>query len=59
MKVKLDLTIPEANHLLRLLASNEEDGSYTAPKDQYWARANRILKKFQEAYESSGFCRRV
>jgi hypothetical protein len=42
----LKLTDAEMNHILCLLKRNREDGSYNAPKDQYWARAGRIELKF-------------
>jgi hypothetical protein len=42
------LTKPEAEHILTLIQNNEREGSYYAPKDQYWARSNRIKAKLQE-----------
>jgi hypothetical protein len=42
------LTKPEAEHLLTLIQNNEREGSYYAPKEQYWARSNRIKAKLQE-----------
>ena len=49
LSVTIGLTIPEANHLLELLVRNEEDGTYSGPKGQYWTRARRILKKLKDA----------
>jgi hypothetical protein len=43
-----NLTKPEAEHLLTLIQNNEREGSYYAPKGQYWARSNRIKAKLQE-----------
>jgi hypothetical protein len=42
------LTKPEAEHILTLISNNENEGSYYAPKEQYWARSERIKKKLQE-----------
>lgn len=42
---KITLTPGELNHVLSLLLSNQEDGCYTSPKDQYWKRHYRILDK--------------
>lgn len=41
----IKLTKPEINHLLGLIDLNEADGSYVAPKQQYWARHERIKTK--------------
>ncbi len=43
--MKITLTQGELNHILSLLLSNQEQGSYTEPKDQYWKRHYRILDK--------------
>jgi hypothetical protein len=40
------LTKPEAE--LTLIQNNEREGSYYAPKEQYWNRSNRIKAKLQE-----------
>jgi hypothetical protein len=42
------LTKPEAEHILTLISNNEREGSYYAPKEQYWARSWRIKRKLQE-----------
>lgn len=44
---KIKLTQGELSHLLCLLLSNKQDGSYYAPKDQYWERHNRLLRKLK------------
>ena len=41
----ITLTLPEINHLWSLIQTNEREGCYYAPKDQYWARSERIKKK--------------
>jgi len=51
-EIKLSLTMPEWNHVAALFAGNEEDGVYSGPRDQYWDRHNRILKKLKEAREA-------
>jgi len=45
--VSCKFTPGEVNHLLGLIASNEREGSYTAPKYQYWARSDRIKAKLK------------
>jgi hypothetical protein len=39
------LTIVEANHLLSLMNTNEENGEHYRPKEQYWKRHYRIKQK--------------
>ena len=39
------ITKPEAEHLLTLISNNEEEGTYYAPKSQYWNRSDRLKKK--------------
>ncbi len=43
------LTMPELCHLFNLVAANEEEGSYSGNKAQYWARHKRV-KTWLEAY---------
>ncbi len=38
------LTIPELNHLLELLESRREEGSYFGPREQYYARTERLIQ---------------
>jgi hypothetical protein len=49
------LTKPEAEHILTLIQNNEREGSYYAPKDQYWARSWRIKAKLQEITKDTYF----
>jgi hypothetical protein len=42
------LTLPELNHLLALLEDRKESGSYTGPRDQYYARTERLIVWCQE-----------
>lgn len=49
--VRLALTLPEARHLLRLLARNEEDGIRSGEFRSYWTRHNRLLKKLTRIIE--------
>jgi hypothetical protein len=44
MKEPRKLTIPELNHLLELLESRKEEGSYFGPRDQYYARTERLIQ---------------
>lgn len=46
---KVSLTQGEVNHLLFLLLSNQEEGSYYSPEDQYRKRHQRILDKMNAA----------
>lgn len=38
------LTVPELNHLVELLESRKEEGSYFGPHEQYHARTDRLLE---------------
>lgn len=38
------LTLPELNHLSELLESRKEEGSYFGPRDQYYARTERLIE---------------
>jgi hypothetical protein len=42
------LTLPELNHLLALLESEKESGEYARPREQYYARTERLMKWCQE-----------
>jgi hypothetical protein len=42
------LTLPELNHLLALLESEKESGEYAGPREQYYARTERLMKWCQE-----------
>lgn len=41
----IKFTKSEINHLLGLIDWNEEEGTYFAPKQQYWQRHERIKIK--------------
>lgn len=45
------LTPPELSHLLELLESRRESGSYYGPREQYYARTERLIKWCQEQIE--------
>jgi hypothetical protein len=45
-KITLELTKPEALHILHLIHKNSEDGEYYGNERQYWERSLRILAKF-------------
>lgn len=50
MKINLiPLTAAEINHLLTLLADNEQEGWYTGNREQFENRAARITEKFKAA----------
>ena len=53
-QMTVKLTKSEINHLLHLVEKNEEDGSYTEPKDQYWKRSQRIKSKLEEEFLDEG-----
>lgn len=38
------LTRPELNHLSGLLEARREEGFYTGPREQYYARTERLIK---------------
>jgi hypothetical protein len=42
-RLTIQLTQPEANHLLGLLFRNKDDGVYSGPRDQHWARHKRLV----------------
>lgn len=42
------LTLPELNHLMTLLEEAKESGSYYGPRDQYYARTDRLIQWCQE-----------
>jgi len=44
----IKLTKSEINHINSLIKMNEEEGSYTSPKAQYWNRSARIVKKLND-----------
>lgn len=44
-KTKLELTEAERSHLVDLLLMRMEDGGYYGPKNQYYKRTERLLKK--------------
>jgi len=56
MKVTINLTPTEAEHILTLLHERKEDGSYCGNKDQYYKRTNKIISKikgcFFDTYEN-------
>lgn len=37
------LNLPELNHLLALLEAERESGSYAGPREQYYARTERLI----------------
>lgn len=50
-KTPRNLTLPELNHLLALLETERESGSYAGPREQYYARTERLIKW---CYEQTG-----
>lgn len=38
------LTLPELNHISALLETERESGSYAGPREQYYARTERLIK---------------
>ena len=44
----IKLTKPEIEHINSLIRMNEQEGSYTPPKAQYWNRSNRIRQKLDD-----------
>jgi hypothetical protein len=42
------LTLPELNHLMGLLDAEKESGEYAGPREQYYARTERLIKWCQE-----------
>jgi len=50
----MQLTKSEINHVLSLIESNHRSGEYTAPKEQYWKRSNRIRAKINAMLEKTG-----
>ena len=52
--MKITLTVAEFRHLCGLLYGNEQDGTYSGNRKQYWARHERIVKKFQAAEIGNG-----
>lgn len=44
----IKLTKVEVEHVNSLIKLNEEEGSYTPPKNQYWSRSARIRKKLDD-----------
>lgn len=38
------LTLPELNHLSGLLEARRDEGSYTGPREQYYARTERLIQ---------------
>ena len=43
-KIARKLTRPELNHLSGLLEARRDEGSYTGPRDQYYARTERLIQ---------------
>lgn len=52
------LTEPELNHLLELLEARKEYGSYFGPRDQYYARTERLIKWCHEQIQQNVLQRR-
>lgn len=52
------LTGPELNHLLGLLESRQEEGSYSGPREQYYARTERLIKWCHDQIKSTVLRRR-
>lgn len=42
------LTLPELNHLSALLEAEKRSGEYAGPREQYYARTERLIKWCQE-----------
>lgn len=38
------LTLAELNHILPLLEARRESGDYTGPREQYYARTERLIE---------------
>jgi len=49
-EIKINLTMPEWNHLWNLLVRNAEDGIYSGIREQYWNRHRRLVNKLDAAY---------
>lgn len=45
------LTVPELRHLIGAMQDSIDSGSYCDPKEQYMARAARVLAKLKVALE--------
>lgn len=45
--MKIDLTPSEINHLLALISTNERDGWYLAPREQWDARSKRLRERLE------------
>lgn len=52
------LTVPELNHLLELLESRQEEGSYFGPREQYYARTKRLTEWCHEQIQQEVLRRR-
>lgn len=48
------LTLPELNHLSALLEAERESGSYAGPREQYYARTERLIKWCNEQIGEKG-----
>jgi hypothetical protein len=46
------LTLPEVSHLVTLLEEAKESGSYYGPREQYYARTERLIKWCNEQIEA-------
>lgn len=42
------LTLPELNHLSALLEAERESGEYAGPREQYYARTERLIRWCRE-----------
>lgn len=52
------LTFAEVNHLAALLEADRESGSYAGPREQYYARTERLLKWCHEQIQQAVLNRR-
>ena len=49
-------TKAELNHLARLVASNERDGTYYGNRKQYWKRSFELKQKLRLFADNSSYC---
>lgn len=52
------LTIPEINHPLSLLDAERETGSYAGPREQHYARRERLINWCHQQIQQSVLARR-
>ena len=52
MKIKIELTQGEVNHLMGLIEDNEREGCYWGNKEQHWNRSERLKNKLIPSNET-------